>query len=44
MFKTEEGLPIGAQFIANKGNEYLLLQLAKQIEEVGLLDTGIVTL
>lgn len=44
MFKNEEGLPIGAQFIASKGNEYLLLQLAKQIEAADLLDTDIVNL
>lgn len=44
MYKTEAGLPIGAQFIANKGNEFLLLQLAKQIEDAGLLDTSIVGL
>lgn len=35
-------LPIGAQFSTAKGGEYLLLQLAKQLEDQGLLDAAIV--
>ncbi|RPA65454.1 amidase [Aerococcus agrisoli] len=42
VYKTADGLPIGAQFVAAKGNEYLLLQVAKQFEEANLLDTSIV--
>lgn len=42
VYKTGDNLPIGAQFIAAKGNEYLLLQLAKEFEDAKLLDTSIV--
>lgn len=43
MYKDADGLPIGAHFIGQKGNEYLLLQLAKQLEDANLLDASIVT-
>lgn len=33
---TEEGLPLGVQVMAGKGQEHLLLQLARQIEQTDL--------
>ena len=39
---TKEGLPIGTQFWSKKGSEYLLLQIAKQLEENGYLEVNIV--
>lgn len=42
MHKSENNLPLGAQFSTRKGGEYLLLQLAKQLEDAGYLDTSIV--
>lgn len=42
ILKTSEGLPFGIQFVASKGKEYKLLQLAKQLEDSGLLYTEIV--
>lgn len=42
LYKNKEHLPVGVQFIAQKGNDYLLLQLAKQFEDQELLDTDIV--
>lgn len=32
LYQTADGLPIGAQFSAPKGGEYVLLQLAQQLE------------
>ena len=40
--KLDNGLPLGAQFSTRKGGEYLLLQLSKQLEDAGYLDTSIV--
>ena len=42
LYKNKDHLPVGVQFIAQKGNDYLLLQLAKQFEDQELLDTDIV--
>lgn len=42
MYELENGLPIGAQFSTRKGGEYLLLQLAQQIEDAGYLKSSIV--
>lgn len=36
--RTKENLPLGVQFSAGRGEEYLLLQLAKQLEDAGHLD------
>ncbi|SDI35550.1 amidase [Dolosicoccus paucivorans] len=36
--RTKDHLPLGVQFSAGRGEEYLLLQLAKQLEEAGHLD------
>lgn len=41
MYQTEDGWPIGVQLWTRKGNDYLLLQLAKQLEENGYLLTDI---
>src|SRR5699024_822804 len=40
--KLDNGLPLCAQFSTRKGGEYLLLQLAKQLEDARYLDTSIV--
>lgn len=37
LYESEEGLPLGLQFSSNKGNEYLLLQLGKELEDAGYL-------
>ncbi len=37
LYFTSQNLPIGTQFSARKGNEYLLLQLARELEENGFL-------
>lgn len=42
MYELDNGLPLGAQFSTRKGGEYLLLQLAKQLEDAGYLRSGIV--
>lgn len=42
MYELENGLPIGAQFSTRKGGEYLLLQLAQQLEDAGYLKSSIV--
>ena len=44
VYKNKDHLPVVVQFIAQKGNDYLLLQLAKQFEDQQLLDTDIVNL
>lgn len=41
LYKTEKGLPVGTQIWTKKGNEVLLLQIAKLFEDQGLLDTKI---
>jgi len=41
LYETAEGLPVGTQLWGHKGNDYLLLQLTKQIEEEGYLKTEI---
>lgn len=41
LFETEEGLPLGTHFWAGKGQEYILLQLAKQLEDAGHLKTDL---
>lgn len=35
LYETSEGLPIGSQFMAAKGGDYLLLELARRFEENG---------
>lgn len=42
MYTTADKLPIGMQAWAGRGQEYLLLQLALQLEEANLLNTNIV--
>lgn len=43
VYQMKEGnLPLGAQFSTSKGGEYLLLQLAQELEDQGYLDTSIV--
>ena len=37
LYETKEGLPIGTQIWTRKGAEILLLQIAKQLEDKGLL-------
>lgn len=41
LYKTDNGLPIGTQIWTKKGAETLLLQIAKQLEEAGMLDSEI---
>lgn len=41
-YQDEDGWPIGVQIWTRKGNEYLLLQLTKQFEDNGFLNTEIV--
>lgn len=41
LFETDQGLPMGSHFWAGKGQEYVLLQLAKQLETNGHLKTTI---
>lgn len=40
--QTAEGLPIGIQLSSAKGQDYLLLQLAQQFEQAGMLDSRVV--
>ncbi len=42
MYHNEKGLPVGTQISTRKGGEYLLLQIAKQLEDHKELDTAIV--
>ncbi|HLR92207.1 MAG TPA: amidase family protein, partial [Atopostipes sp.] len=42
MYENKEGYPVGTQIWTKKGAETLLLQIAKQLEEQGQLDTQIV--
>lgn len=44
LYENNEGLPIGTQIWTRKGNEVLLLQIAKQFEDAGLLNTEILKL
>ncbi len=41
LYETEEGLPVGTQIWTRKGAEVLLLQIAEQLEEAGVLKTAI---
>lgn len=41
LYQTDAGLPVGTQIWTKKGNEVLLLQIAKLFEDQGLLDTKI---
>jgi len=43
LYETKEGLPLGSQFWTGKGQEYLLLQIAKQLEDNGYLNVSIVS-
>lgn len=43
LYKTADGLPIGSQFWAGKGQEYLLLQLGKQLEDKEALSIQTIT-
>lgn len=42
LYETDEGLPVGTQIWTKKGAEVLLMQVAKQFEDAGLLKTDIV--
>lgn len=42
LYETAEGLPVGTQIWTKKGNEVLLLQIAKIFEDAGLLHNDIV--
>ncbi len=42
LYKTDDGLPMGTQIWTRKGNERMLLQLARVFEEMDLIDTAIV--
>lgn len=44
LYKTDTGLPVGTQIWTRKGNEMLLLQIAKLFEDEGLLDIEILNL
>ncbi|SDC23966.1 amidase [Shouchella lonarensis] len=41
LYKTEEGLPLGVQFMAQKGKDELLLQIARMFEESALWCMGV---
>lgn len=41
LYKNDAGLPVGTQIWTRKGNEILLLQIAKLFEDKGMLDTTI---
>ncbi len=41
LYNTDEGLPVGSMFIARKGEEDKLLQLALEIENAGRLDAKV---
>lgn len=41
LYETEEGLPVGTMLWAAKGQEYLLLQVARQLEEKGWMKTAV---
>lgn len=43
MYETEDGWPIGVQLWAKKGNDYLLLQVAKDLEAKGFIKSNIVS-
>lgn len=43
LYETKEGLPLGSQFWTGKGQEYLLLQIAKQLEDHGYLNVSVVS-
>lgn len=42
LYENEDGMPIGVQVWSQKGAEYLLLQIAKQLEDAGYLSADIV--
>lgn len=44
LYENKYGMPLGSQFMAKRGDEYLLLQLAKQLEDRGHLKSGIARL
>ena len=41
LYQTDQGWPIGVQIWSRKGADFLLLQIAKQLEEAGQLKTDI---
>lgn len=44
LYETATGLPVGTQIWTKKGAEYLLLQIAKEFEDAGLIHTDILEL
>lgn len=42
MYENEDGMPIGVQLWSQKGAEYLLLQVAQQLEDAGYVSVSIV--
>lgn len=44
LYQTEEGLPVGIQFMARKGREDLLLSISKELEDARLLQSRITKL
>jgi amidase len=42
LYETKDGLPVGTQIWTKKGAEVKLLQIAKQLEDAGALNTGVI--